>query len=212
MITIEQLGFDRQEIKDIILSTLALAFIFFYGLYGYQLISNLNSGALYAYLIYLTIIFFAFIPHELAHKFTAIKYGCQARYQIWWKGLKFALILAMITNGNFVIAAPGAVMIYSMRKDIFGHTHSTITPKENAYISMAGPIANLIVATLMLSLSGILTIGGFDLARSIGYVSCFLAMFNLIPIPPLDGSKIITWNNSVWFGLIIISFFMMGMF
>ncbi len=212
MINLQKLGFDKKEIKDIIISTLALAFIFFYGLYGYQLILNLNTGALYAYLLYLAIIFFAFIPHELAHKFTAIRYGCQARYQIWWKGLKFALLLAIITDGNFVIAAPGAVMIYSMRKDMFGHTHSTITQKENAYISMAGPIANLVIATLMLFLTGILTIGSFDLASSIGYVSCFLAMFNLIPIPPLDGSKIITWNKGVWFGLIILSYVMLGMF
>lgn len=212
MTTIEQLGFDKKEIKDIIVSTLALAFIFFYGLYGYQLFSNINTGALYAYLLYLAIIVFAFIPHELAHKFTAIRYGCKARYQIWWKGLKFALLLAIITDGNFVIAAPGAVMIYSMRKDIFGQIHSTITPKENAYISMAGPAANLVIATLMLSLTGLLTIGGFDLASSIGYVSCFLAMFNLIPIPPLDGSKIITWNKGVWLGLIILSYVMMGLF
>ncbi|MBW6462201.1 MAG: site-2 protease family protein [DPANN group archaeon] len=212
MIKIEQLGFNTKEIKDIIISTLALAFIFFYGQYGYHLVSNLNTDALNIYLFYLAIIFFAFIPHELAHKFTAIKYGCQARYQIWWNGLKFALILAIVTNGNFVIAAPGAVMIYSMRKDMFGQVHSTITPKENAYISMAGPVANLIIATIMLFLSGILTVSGFDLASSIGYVSCFLAMFNMIPIPPLDGSKIITWNKGVWLGLIVISYVMMGMF
>jgi len=210
MIDIKKFGFDRKELEDIAISTALLAFIFSYD--GYRQIFNLGSDTLYMYLIYLAIIALAFIPHELAHKFTAIKYGCQARYQIWWKGLKFALILAIITNGNFVIAAPGAVMIYSMQKDMFGRVHSTITPKENAYISIAGPAANLAVAIIMLSMSGILTIGGFDLAGSIGYVSCFLALFNLLPIPPLDGSKIFSWNKSVWLGLMIISYLMMGMF
>ena len=210
MIDIKKLGFDSKEIKDIAISTALLAFIFFYD--GYKQIFNLSQDSLYGYLIYLTIIAMAFIPHELGHKFTAIRYGCAARYQIWWKGLKFAFLLAIITDGRFAIAAPGAVMIYSMQRDALGRTHSTITPKENAYISIAGPAANLAVAVIMLLLAGTLTIGGFDLASNIGYISCFLALFNLLPIPPLDGSKIFSWNKSVGLGLIIISYLMMGMF
>lgn len=210
MIDIKKFGFDRKELEDIAISTALLAFIFSYS--GYRQIFNLGSDTLYMYLIYLAIIALAFIPHELAHKFTAIKYGCQARYQIWWKGLKLALLLAIITDGRFVIAAPGAVMIYSMQKDMLGRVSSRISDKENAYISIAGPAANLAVAVIMLSMSGIFIIGGFDLAGSIGYVSCFLALFNLIPISPLDGSKIFSWNKSVWLGLMIASYLMMGLF
>ena len=210
MIDIKKFGFDRKELEDIAISTSLLAFIFFYD--GYRQIFNLGQDTLYGYLIYLAIVALAFIPHEMAHKFTAIKYGCAAKYQIWWKGLKLAFLLAIITDGRFVIAAPGAVIIYSMQKDMFGRVSSRISNKENAYISIAGPAANLIVAVIMLFISGILSIGGFDLAGNIGYVSCFLAVFNLLPIPPLDGSKIFSWNRGIWLGLMIAGFILMGMF
>jgi Zn-dependent protease len=31
------------------------------------------------------------------------------------------------------------------------------------------------------------------------YTNLYLAFFNMIPIPPLDGSKVISWNFPVWF-------------
>ncbi|MCD6434530.1 MAG: site-2 protease family protein, partial [Candidatus Diapherotrites archaeon] len=30
------------------------------------------------------------------------------------------------------------------------------------------------------------------------YINFFLAFFNLLPVPPLDGSKVIVWNKFVW--------------
>lgn len=30
------------------------------------------------------------------------------------------------------------------------------------------------------------------------YTNLYLAFFNMIPIPPLDGSKVIAWNFLVW--------------
>lgn len=212
LLNIKSLNFNRQEIKDIAVSTLILAFVFFYGNYGYTLIQNIGQTAIYSYLLYLTIVALAFIPHELAHRFTAMHYGYMAKYQIWWKGLKIAIILAIITNGNFVIAAPGAVMIYSQKIDIFGRTNSTITQKENAHISIAGPAANLTIAALMLLIIGNTTGAISTLATNIGYINSFLAMFNLLPISPLDGSKIFSWNKKVWLGILIISFVLIGMF
>ncbi|MDO5826532.1 MAG: site-2 protease family protein, partial [Methanosphaera sp.] len=36
-------------------------------------------------------------------------------------------------------------------------------------------------------------------------VNSFLALFNLLPIPPLDGSKVIRWNLPLWLITIVIS-------
>ena len=206
----KKLGLDRKEIKDIAISTTLLAFIFAYD--GFGTFLNPGPETFYKYLLYLTIIALAFIPHEMAHKFTAMHYGCIARYQIWWGGLKMAIFLAIITGGKFVIAAPGAVMIYTMKRDSWGNIHSRITKKQNAYISIAGPAANLIIAAAMLLFTGKAIVGGYDLAASIGYINSFLAMFNLLPIPPLDGSKIYPWNKAVWLGLLIAGFIMIGLF
>ena len=33
---------------------------------------------------------------------------------------------------------------------------------------------------------------------SAAMINFFLALFNLLPIPPLDGSKVFTWNIPIW--------------
>ncbi len=210
MLDIKRLGFDNKELKDIGISTVILAFVFAYP--GIQGLLSFSSEIYMGFLVYLIILFLVFIPHELAHKFTAIRYGCVARYQIMWDGLKFALMMAIITNGFFVIAAPGAVMISNQKVDVYGRMRSLITQKQNAYISMAGPAANIAVAAIMLILPGSFILFGTDMASSIGFVSAFLALFNLIPVGPLDGSKIMRYSKTLWLGMLLACIFLMGLF
>jgi len=84
--------------------------------------------------------------------------------------------------------------------------------KGMRYTSLAGPVTNLLVAFvigmvyglffyLMINLSGGLMDNGSlgfrafnifnQLFRNTIYINIFLAIFNFIPIPPLDGSKIL---------------------
>jgi Zn-dependent protease len=37
-------------------------------------------------------------------------------------------------------------------------------------------------------------------------VNIWLGLFNLLPIPPLDGSKIFAWNFIVWIGMLVMFF------
>ena len=143
-----------------------------------------------------------FILHELAHKYTAQRFGCFAVYRAWLPGLAIAIGLALITNGRFVFAAPGAVYI--------GGKH--ISTKENGMISAAGPLVNIVLGFLFLTFAG-----GPGWVGMIGtwgaFVNFFLALFNMIPFPPLDGSKVIQWNIIVWALLIAVpGFFLYGLF
>lgn len=64
-----------------------------------------------------------------------------------------------------------------------------------AITAVAGPASNLVIATAVvipLRLGGI-EIEGFLglLVRQVIWINLLLAAFNMIPIPPLDGSKIL---------------------
>ena len=72
--------------------------------------------------------------------------------------------------------------------------------RDMALTALAGPASNFVMATLALFLFGLLfrslngsSVGGFvlDLLNSIAYLSVSLGLFNLIPFPPLDGSKVL---------------------
>jgi Zn-dependent protease len=56
-----------------------------------------------------------FLLHELAHKFTAQRYGFVADYEASPMGLVLAIGLSIFTNGSFVFAAPGAIMIHGKK-------------------------------------------------------------------------------------------------
>ena len=69
------------------------------------------------------------------------------------------------------------------------------------YVSLAGPIANFIIAFISLFVEGLLMRFGSDTSTVIwvlcqlcyysAVVNIGLGLFNLVPIPPLDGSKVL---------------------
>ncbi|MDG6975631.1 MAG: hypothetical protein JRN27_06040, partial [Nitrososphaerota archaeon] len=69
---------------------------------------------------------------------------------------------------------------------------------ENGKISLAGPLTNVAIAALFLPFfffgSGVLYAVGYIGVQ----VNIFLAMFNMLPIGPLDGAKVWRWNLFLW--------------
>ena len=142
-----------------------------------------------------------FILHELGHKFVSMKYGYWAEFKLWPQGLIFALVSSFF---GFVFAAPGAVYTYA----------NYMTDEINGKISVAGPVVNIILALVFLALAALFykqtAISGTALlillVCSIGYsVNSFLALFNLLPIGNLDGSKVLRWNFLIWITVIAIA-------
>jgi len=155
-----------------------------------------------------------FILHELAHKFTAQRYGYVADYEASPMGLLLAIGLKIFTG--IVFAAPGAVMIRG-RRSVYGqdedqYRHSLQTAKEFAYISVSGAVVNLILAIIFLTVSLFITnpIVSKVLSWS-AFINVFLAGFNMIPFGPLDGAKVWRYNPLLW-GIVGIPAIMLFLF
>ena len=185
-----EVTFSTGEIRDIVISTIALGIIF-----------SIGPGFSFAEAGMITVIVaLSFIPHELAHKFVAVHYKCFAQYEMWKNGLIIALLLAIVTNGGFVFAAPGAVVIYTVYQSRHGLRQIVLSPRQNGLISIAGALTNISIALLFFIFAP-----NFFLTANIVHINTFLAAFNLLPIPPLDGSKVFYWNKFVWLAMIIIA-------
>ena len=101
-----------------------------------------------------------------------------------------------------VFAAPGAVVIYTSFYSRRGLEQISLSTKQNAIISAVGPLTNIIIASIFL---GLLYVTPNPVFVTIVKINSFLAIFNLLPIPPLDGSKVIWYNITWWISLITAS-------
>lgn len=137
-----------------------------------------------------------FLLHELAHKVTAQKYGCWSEYRYDQTGLLLTIVTGFF---GYVFAAPGVVW------------HSgNVTTEQEGKISAAGPATNLALSGIFFLLWYKLPVTG-TLALLLGFVTwinVWVGAFNLVPVRPLDGSKIWKWSIpayiSMWAAFIMV--------
>lgn len=121
------------------------------------------------------------VLHELGHKFVALFFGLFAQFKIFTLGLGIAIILKLV-NSPFLIIAPGYVEI-----------GGPATPLESLLISFAGPFVNLLlffISLLLLNRKKKYSKKTYIFLSLTKQINLVLFIFNMIPIPPLDGSKV----------------------
>ena len=170
--------FSRTELKHLAVGTL-LVMLVALSLTGFFIPDNLVT--LFLALISAS----SFLLHEIAHKFTAQRYGLWSEFRI----IPFGAVLTIASIFlPLKIIAPGSVIITGRA------TLSTI-----GRTAFAGPLTNIILSYGLL-ISSFLSSGSF-ISVILGwgaYVNAILAIFNLIPFGLLDGQKIMSWNMKVW--------------
>ncbi|MBI5225930.1 hypothetical protein HY994_01675 [Candidatus Micrarchaeota archaeon] len=170
---------DPEEWLHIAVSVLTISFAF-------SFFKEPGFSPDYFWLIFVTV-GLGFVLHELAHKYVANRYGANAYYRASTYGLFGALLLALITNGSLVFAAPGAVYFHG----------SHLTREQIGKIGLAGPMMNLLLTLVFgfiaLNVPGLREMGLMGVS-----VNAFLGAFNLVPFGVLDGNKVYQWDKNVW--------------
>lgn len=180
-----RIRFSRTEVGHILLAVAVLTFAFalwlrfLYGFLGGLILAGVAVPT-------------GFLLHELGHKVVAQRYGFVAEFRAWYFGLGLAVFTAIV---GFLFAAPGAVHIGMAMG----------TRRQAGRISAAGPLVNLaiggsfallwlvlVLARLNLAMGMSLTL--VDVVAGVAFINALLGVFNMLPFPPLDGSKIVQWD------------------
>jgi Zn-dependent protease len=136
------------------------------------------------------------VLHELGHRVVARHYGAEARF---WANDVWLVISIVSAFAGFLIAAPGAVW------------HSGfLTKRQSGLVSAAGPVVNMVLAVIFLIGYLLMLRFGLDkvpiewiyVMRAGFQINAWLGFFNMIPIGPIDGAKILNWSMPV-FGVLL---------
>ena len=122
----------------------------------------------------------AILLHELAHKTVALSFGLSAVFNAAYTWLALGLIMKLM-NFGFIFFVPAYVNIMGQG-----------TPLEFSLIAFAGPLMNLILwlSTAALLKYKVTKKKYVPLLFITKQVNMFLFIFNMLPIPGFDGSKV----------------------
>jgi Zn-dependent protease len=158
------------------------------------------SDRLISFLMFIPVFLLSLTVHELAHAFLAYKKGDNTAMdagRLTVNPIKHLDLVGSVMM-PFISFASGLLLI-GWAKPVPVNRNNFKNPfKDDALVSFAGPLSNFVLAvlfTLLLSLvyNFQLTSSGL-LINLIWYgvfFNIFLFAFNLLPIPPLDGSHIL---------------------
>jgi len=181
---VTRLSFGARELRDLLVAWLALgvAFAFFYERITITTLGAvLTSGAfLVALAVSLLTAGVGFLLHELAHKVVAVRYGQVAAFRADYGLLALAVLGGL---AGFLFAAPGAVV-----------HRGRLTDRQSGLIALAGPVTNLALAALFAPFAVL----GSALAWRGLTINLLLAGFNMLPVGPLDGNTVRSWNTYVY--------------
>ena len=165
-----------------------------------MLLDIINGGYTFVELLmaipgYLVLILVMLPIHELAHAWAATKLGDDTAR---WNG---RLTLNPFAHLDFLGTMMLVLFNFGYAKPVPVNPRNFRNPRRDmALVALAGPLSNLLMATVVLLLFRFLTVipgvGNAVFMVAVKLVNIFvpvnigLAVFNLLPIPPLDGSRI----------------------
>ena len=160
-------------------------------------LNQLNLGIVWDYVVIVAASMLCIMFHEVSHGVVALKLGdttARDAGRLTFNPIKHVDIWGLLMMAIFRFGWAKPVPI-DMRN--FKH------PKRDmAITALAGPVSNVLICCIVLFIYGLIflpcKLSGssfldslLDMVYITAYLSIALAIFNIIPIPPLDGSKVL---------------------
>jgi len=157
-------------------------------------------------LLLIIILLFSITFHEYAHGLMAYKLGdntpkISGRLTI--NPIKHIDILGTIVMPILLIITTRGLLAFGYAKPVPINPYNFKNPRKDImWVGLAGPASNFLIALIMSIILRMDLLGGIiEEALQYGVViNLILFIFNLIPIPPLDGSRVVSaflsYNNA----------------
>jgi len=151
----------------------------------------------------LVVLLFSVMIHEISHGAMALQLGdttAKDAGRLTLNPLKHLDFFGSLALPIVLFLLSGGSLILGWAKPVPYNPFNLKNPRRGAgLIGAAGPLSNLVIASvfaallrLLVSLSGLpIVTSVIVLFHIIVFINILLAIFNLLPIPPLDGANIL---------------------
>jgi Zn-dependent protease len=142
----------------------------------------------------IAILIFSIVIHEVAHGWVADKLGdptAKLQGRLTLNPLPHIDPIGSLLIPGILIAS-GSSILFGWAKPVPYNPYNLQGKFAELKVAIAGPIANIILAIMFGVLIRVNLFTELNELFIYGVlINCALAIFNLVPIPPLDGSKIL---------------------
>src|SRR3989344_7102675 len=153
------------------------------------------------YLFFFVILIFSIVIHEVSHGFVADKLGdptARLQGRLTLNPLPHLDMIGSILLPLFLIITQSPILFGWAKPVPFDPFNLKNPRKDSALISLSGPLANILIAIIFSIFARIIFALNFassdflfSIAVSTVFLNVILGIFNLIPIHPLDGFKVV---------------------
>jgi Zn-dependent protease len=155
------------------------------------------------FLLLLPVVVASLALHELAHAYVAWKLGDPTAKEQGRLTLNPIAHLDPLGTLMFALTALLAGVPFGWAKPVPVDPRNFRRPKEGmALVAVAGPVMNFVLALVALAILRHAELDGraYSVVALAYLVNVILGLFNLIPVPPLDGSRIVgvVMNNATY--------------
>jgi Zn-dependent protease len=148
----------------------------------------------------LIVLLYSVVIHEVAHGAVAERLGDPtARFlgRITLNPIRHLDPVGSVLVPLLLVLLPGGVVFGWAKPVPYDPRNLRHPERDGALIALAGPLSNLCIALAFGVFARMLAVSGSStlllaLVSAIILLNVSLAVFNLVPIPPLDGSKILS--------------------
>jgi hypothetical protein len=177
--------FTPAEITGFIVSILVLSFVISFREWGREEF-NLMVG-LFNWFNAALIVTLVLLVYNAAQRIAGLSIGYRAEYKMWVPGLLIGLVFAFVSKGKIWVLLPGGIMIHHLAGHRLGHFRYGLGYFAHGMIAVAGTIALITIAALFKIINSNL---GNPLLDKIILFCVIFAIYDILPIPPLSGSRL----------------------
>lgn len=188
------LKYSKGEIKEMLCGIFLMAFILSFNTWGVERL-NFLTGLINLFIAFLIVLASVGL-RDLVQRLFAFRLGFKIRFRMWWLGILIALACAFITNGAVKLFLLGGVNFIMLPGKRLGKFYYRLSLRSASAMAFVGPLTNILLVVIAKAVS-VFFQDSYILDRFILFNLIF-AVLCLLPIPPLDGSRMFYHSRLIY--------------